>query len=74
MNIKAEINIPDEYKELARDLVKFTTILLVLNLLMFLANPNENSFLGDAFIRFSIFILLGIVTYWLVISKLIQFD
>lgn len=74
MNIKAEINIPEEYKELSRDLVKFTTILLVLNLLMFLANPSENKFLGETFVGFTIYILLGIVTYWLVIAKLIQFD
>jgi hypothetical protein len=69
-----EIKIADDYKDLHHDLLKFTTMLVVLNLLMFLANPSENTFLGGNFVKFMIYILLGLVTYYLVVSKIIVFD
>lgn len=69
-----ELKIADDYKDLHQDLLKFTTILIVLNLLMFLSNPSENTFLGINFIKFMIYILLGIITYYLVVSKIIVFD
>lgn len=72
MNFKIEVD--EEYKNLYNDLIKFTTILIVLNLLMFLTNPNENTFLGKNYLKFMIFVILGITTYWLVISKVIVFD
>jgi hypothetical protein len=74
MNLKFEYSISDEYKELVRDIIKFSTILIVLNLLMFLTNPADNTFLGQAFVTFMIYIILGIVTYWLVVSKVILLD
>ena len=67
-------NLDDEYKNLMNDVIKFGTILLVLNLFMFLTNPKSNAFLGTNYMKFLIYILLGFTTYWLVISKLIKFD
>ena len=74
MNLKFEYSISDEYKDLVNDIVKFCTILIVLNFLMFLSNPTDNKFLGMAFVSFMIYIILGIITYWLVVSKVILFD
>ncbi len=74
MNLKFEYSISDEYKDLVNDIIKFCTILIVLNLLMFLSNPTDNKFLGAAFVSFMIYIILGIITYWLVVSKVILFD
>tara|TARA_B100001093_G_scaffold91632_1_gene83751 strand:- start:1205 stop:1435 length:231 start_codon:yes stop_codon:yes gene_type:complete len=67
-------NLDDEYKNLLNDIIKFGTVLVVLNLFMFLTNPSGNAFLGSNYIKFLVYILLGFVTYWLVISKLIKFD
>ncbi len=66
--------VDEEYKNLFNDLVKFVTILVVLNLLMFMSNPSQNSFLGSTYMKLMIYIILGLVTYWLVISKVIIFD
>ena len=67
-------NLDEEYKNLLNDIIKFGTVLVVLNLFMFLSNPGRNAFLGGNYIKFLIYILLGFITYWLVISKLIKFD
>ena len=67
-------NLDDEYKNLMNDVIKFGTILLVLNLFMFLTNPKSNAFLGTNYMKFLIYILLGFTTYWLVISKIVKFD
>lgn len=68
MNIK---NIDNEYKPLVNDLIKMTTLLIVVNILMYLSDPN-NKLLGGQYIKIMIFILLGITTYWLIIEKLIN--
>ena len=74
MNFKMEYSISDEYRELLNDVIKFTTILVILNLLMYLSNPGENTFLGANYVIFMIYIILGLITYWLVVSKVILFD
>jgi len=74
MTLKLEYKVDDEYKNLYNDLVKFTTILVVLNFIMYISNPEQNVFLGGNYMKMIICILLGLVTYWLVISKIIVFD
>lgn len=74
MTLKLEYKVDDEYKSLYNDLVKFTTILVVLNFIMYISNPEQNVFLGGNYMKMIICILLGLVTYWLVISKIIVFD
>ncbi len=71
-NLKYKVE--EEYKDLVNDIIKFVTILIVLNLLMFVSNPSENVFLGNTYLKLIIYIILGLTTYWLVISKVIQFD
>jgi|TARA_B100000925_G_scaffold290108_1_gene274550 hypothetical protein len=73
-DFKLEYNIDDEYKQLYNDLVKFVTILVVLNLIMYISNPTQNVLLGSNYIKLMTSIVLGITTYWLVISKIIVFD
>ena len=74
MDFKLEYNVDDDYKNLYNDLIKFVTILVVLNLLMFLSNPTQNVFMGSTYLKLMIYIVLGLTTYWLVISKIIVFD
>ena len=73
-DFKLEYNIDDEYKQLYNDLIKFITILVVLNLLMYISNPTQNVLLGSNYIKLMTSIILRITTYWLVISKIIVFD
>tara|TARA_Y200000002_G_C22681525_1_gene664276 strand:+ start:472 stop:696 length:225 start_codon:yes stop_codon:yes gene_type:complete len=74
MDFKLQYRVEKEYRTLYNELIKFITILVVLNLLMFLSNPSENVFMGTTFVKFMVCIILGLVTYWLVISKIIVFD
>lgn len=74
MDLKLEYKVDDDYKNLYNDLIKFVTILVVLNLLMFLSNPTQNVFMGTTYLKLMIYIILGLTTYWLVISKIIVFD
>lgn len=74
MDLKLEYKVDDDYKNLYNDLIKFVTILVVLNLLMFLSNPTQNVFMGSTYLKLMIYIILGLTTYWLVISKIIVFD
>lgn len=73
INNNSEFN-DTEYKNLYNDLIKYSTILIVVNLLMFISNPKTHKFMGKTYIQFTTFIMMGFVTYWLVISKLIIFD
>jgi hypothetical protein len=74
MDFKLEYKVDEEYIQLYNDLVKFVTILIVLNLLMFLSNPDQNVLMGQNYVKLIICVVLGLVTYWLVISKIIIFD
>jgi hypothetical protein len=74
MGYNLKYKVEEEYKDLVNDIIKFVTILIVLNLLMFISNPIENVFLGNTYLKLIIYIILGLTTYWLVISKVIQFD
>ena len=48
-NLKYKVE--EEYKDLVNDIIKFVTILIVLNLLMFVSNPSENVFLGNTYLK-----------------------
>ena len=44
MGYNLKYKVEEEYKDLVNDIIKFVTILIVLNLLMFISNPTENVF------------------------------
>ena len=67
-------NIDKEYVPLANDLIKFTVILFVVNFLMFISNPGQNRLMGGSYTKLMIYVLLGVITYWLVINKIIKFN
>ena len=67
-------NLDDEYKNIVKDVLKITTILVVFNIFMFLSNTGEFVLLGSNYIEFVVYIILGLLTYSLVISKIIKFD
>jgi len=67
-------NLDDEYKNIVKDSLKAVTILVVINMFMFLANPKEHVLLGSNYLEFVVYVLLGFLTYSLVVSKIIKFD
>ena len=71
---KVQLKIQEEYRPMINDVLKFFVILLVLNLIIYMYNPKENTCLGGAYVKMMIAILLGVATYWLIIDRLIAFD
>jgi hypothetical protein len=63
----------EDYVNMFNDVIKMATILVVVNILMFMNNPKENKILSMVYIKLCVFILLGIVTYWLVVKNIILF-
>jgi hypothetical protein len=64
----------DEYKNLLNDVVKFATILIIINFLMFISDTTNNRFLGERYLGIMMFFIAGIFTYWLLIFPYIRFD
>jgi hypothetical protein len=71
---RVHLKVQEEYRPLIHDILKFLMILVVLNLIMFLYKPIDNTFMGGGYIKLMIGLLLGVVTYWLIIDYLIAFD
>ena len=63
----------NDYADMFNDIIKMATILIVVNLLMFVNNPEENKILSLVYIKLCIFILLGLTTYWLLVKNIILF-
>ena len=66
--------IDKKYYAMINDILKFSAILITINILMFLNNPGTNRLFGSKYVQLSIMVILGVVTYWLIIKELIQFD
>jgi hypothetical protein len=70
-----ELNILDNYKLLIRDIIKYLTILIVFHYLMTstkLKNPFRNGFLNKNFVTLLMYLILGILFYYLIIEELIN--
>tara|TARA_Y100000590_G_C15615380_1_gene975516 strand:- start:92 stop:334 length:243 start_codon:yes stop_codon:yes gene_type:complete len=61
-----------DYDNLLRDLVKYTTFIIVINLLFYISKPNT-VFFNSLFLDLEMFMIVAISTYWLIIKKLITF-
>ena len=66
-----DINVEDEYKPLINDLIKYSIMFIVINILMYLSNPSKNKLFNKSYVKIMIFALLGLATYWLVLDKLV---
>lgn len=67
------VNVPNEYKDLFNELVKILTIMVSVNILMYLSDTN-NKLMNMQYIKLIILVLLAISTYWLIVNKLILFN
>ena len=73
INLKLK-NLEDKNKKKIKDCLKIITVLVVINVFMYIANPKEHVLLGSNYLEFIVYIIMGLLTYSLVISKIIKFD
>lgn len=68
---KIKSNVKEEYYPLINDITRILSILVVTNILMYLSNPKVNKIMSENYINLIVFIILGVLTYWLVIKNVI---
>lgn len=68
-----KLNLNKEYEMMINDMLRLSTIVIIVNLMFYLQNSNNYSFFSAYFCQMLIYILLGCATFWLVITKLISF-
>ena len=68
------IKITEEYRPLFQDISRMLTIQVITNYLLYITNPDQVTFLSYNFIKTLLYLILGIVTYWLITSKIINFS
>lgn len=64
------LNVSEEYIPLVNDLIKFSVIFIVVNVLMFIIDTNNKLF-SEKYFQLMILTLLGLATYWLVVKNLL---
>lgn len=59
----------ENYKFLKQDIIKYTTIFTVINILFFISDMEQNSIFSSFYLKLIVLFNLGLMTYWLVIKK-----
>ena len=67
-----KLDIDKEYIPMINDIVRMSIIQIVAQLLFYLGKPTSSLF-NAVFIKTLMFICIGIITYWLLIRKIIIF-
>ena len=68
-----QYHVSPEYKDLIEDIVKTTIIFIVVQMLMIVSGHSSDMF-GIKYIELFVCVVLGISTYWLVVTKLVRID
>ena len=67
-----ETNLKKEYTMMIYDILRLSSIIIVINLLFYLQNPNEKSFFSNYFCKMLLAVIFGSAVFWLVIIKLVS--
>lgn len=59
----------ENYKFLKQDIIKYTTIFTVINILFFISDMEQNTIFSSFYLKLIVLFNLGLMTYWLVIKK-----
>ena len=62
----------DEYVPLVDDTMRMLTLQVIIQFMLMLRSPKEYSMLSESFFELLFYIILGLMTYWLVIRKLVK--
>ena len=71
---KFDLDIDKEYIPAINDIIRMFIIQLVVNIMFYVSNPKENALLNETFLETLLYILLGVMTYWLIIRKLVSIE
>lgn len=64
----------EDYINLKNDVLKYNTIFIVMNILMFLSNISENNLFSTIYVKLIILFNLGLATYWLIIKNIFSYN
>jgi len=62
-----------EYVGMANDIARFTIIQLSIQIMLVLLDSSRFSFFGIDFLLLLMFVIIGVMLYWLIFRKLISF-
>jgi len=62
-----------EYAGMLNDMFRFVTIQVAIQLMLVLMDPSRFSFFSADFVILLMFVIIGVMLYWLVIKKLVVF-
>ena len=67
------INVSPEYRSVVEDMCRMTLIQVMVNSLFYLSNPNKYPFFSSEFFKTLLFIIVGVVSYWLIFRRIVSF-
>lgn len=77
--INLHLNLDKDYTNMLNDIIKLITILIVFQFMITWSNHNSNlltaitnNFLNDIYLSMMIYIILGLLAYYLVIKQIIM--
>ena len=62
-----------EYVEMCNDIARFTIIQLAIQIMLVLMDPTRFSIFSMDFLILLVFVIIGVMLYWLVFRKVIMF-
>lgn len=71
---RLHLNLPVEYIPMINDIARVGIIQIVAQIMFYIANPIENPFWSVLFLQTIFFLLIGVLSYWLVIRKIVTFE
>jgi|TARA_B110000211_G_C13878186_1_gene463957 uncharacterized membrane protein SirB2 len=74
VDIDISSNIGTEYVPLLNDVIRMITLQVIIQLMLSLRDNEEYPFFSQNFFELLFYIVLGLMTYWLVIKKIIRFN
>lgn len=72
-NVDISSKIGPEYSEMFNDMLRFATIQVAIQIMLVLMDSKRFSFFSVDFFLLLLFVLIGVMFYWLVIKKLVVF-
>jgi|TARA_B100000900_G_C20602352_1_gene726244 hypothetical protein len=72
LDLDVSSNIGEEYVPLMDDVTRMITLQVIIQLMLSLRDNNEYPFFSQTFFELLFYIVLGLMTYWLIIRKVIK--
>ena len=67
-------SVPAEYFNAVHDVMRMVSIQVVVQFLFAVVNAKENPFFSLLFLQTIMFVIIGVLFYWLIVQYLIQFE